>query len=227
MTRAGLSLASWQGPAPGEGVFPGGDPVLWLAQGSGASWLAPLKAGLEAAGRLWEPQVRMVAVSDPLPGRSPWAWRPDRELPTRWSEGDPVDQDGLLEHRLADLSGRPATLAGAVLDRVLGPLGSQPARVLCEQTAEVLVEDRPYLLLEANGASMGHVLRGLRGGKRKQGSGPGLVRTVGELRRILELAGLGISRASVLPASGLGGRLAAGALGSAASPWLVVEGRKI
>jgi len=228
MARPALPLSSWRGPPPDAGYFGNEGVVLWLGPGPESSpWLGALKQALRAADRLWEPACSIVAVSDPLPGRSPWAWRPDRELPTRWSGEEREPSAGTLEHRLKDLPGCPESLAGVVLDGMLEPLGSQAARVVCEQTAAVLAEDCPYLLLEPNGGSLRQVLGGFRRDGGPVGARPGNARTAEELRRLLELAGLGISRVCVLPSRGLMGRVGSKVLRRAASPWLIVEGRRI
>ncbi|HCP48498.1 MAG TPA: hypothetical protein DIU15_20845 [Deltaproteobacteria bacterium] len=227
MTRPELPLAVWCGPCPEADYFGGTGPVLWLSSGPGASWLSPLKESLQEQRRLWQPKCSIVAVSDPLPGRSPWAWRPDQELPTRWSGDDSEAAREGLEHRLGDVRGCPTRLVGAVLDGVLESLGSHAARVVCEQAAEVLPEDCPYLLLEPNGGSLRQILGGYRSRAGSVGARQGNVRTATELRRTLELAGLGISAVSLLPSEGRLGRIGQRLVGSAASPQLVVQGRRI
>jgi len=168
--------------------------VLWLRSAGTRGWLEPLREELERLGRLWEPRFSVRPVPRADARGNPWAHRPDRNVPLRWGA---VEQD---VRDLGDIDGRPLEFAGLVIDGVLNGLGNQASRVLLSQAAALLPEDTPWLLCEPNGGGLMEVIRNLGRAEARRGEGQGTVRTVGELRRLLESAGLGIT-----DAWGLGG----------------------
>jgi len=151
---------------------------------------------------------------------NPWSHRPDDYAPLRW---------GLPEEDIRELAGvadRPSSLAGVVVDGLLDGLGSQETRTLLGQVAGVLGADRPWLLCERNGASVREVVRNLRRSDAERGEGRETVRTSQELRRFLEVAGLGVSGAWGV-SSERGRSLRRLVPGGGGWPLLVLEGRRV
>jgi hypothetical protein len=197
--------------------------VLWIGRGAAHPWLAPLRATLREAGRIWAPELQVLSVPTAASARNPWTFKPDQRAPLRWSMGG-VECTDLAELRPAD-----ASADGLVLDGVLAGLGAQAARTMLQQCAALLAPDAPWLLLEPNGRFLPAVVANLRRPEAERGEGRGTLRAVEELRRLLEPAGLGLERACALPAGrGRLARAARGLLGrDLAAPWLVVLGRRI
>lgn len=194
--------------------------MLWLRSPGTRSWLEPLRVDLEAVDRLWEPRFEVHPVPRADARGNPWAHRPDRSAPLRWGE---VEQD---VRELSEMDGRPPEIAGLVIDGVLQGLGNQASRVLLGQAAALLPEDAPWLLCEPNGAALVEVVRNLRRDDTGRGEGRGTVRTVRELRRLIESAGLGITEAwGLTPTDGRALRLRLP--GNAGWPRLFLEGRRV
>ena len=217
---AGLPLRARVAPCPTLGQFRGDGAVLWLRSPGTCSWLEPLRLQLDAAGRLWEPGFEVRPVPRAGARGNPWSHRPDRNAPLRW---------GLLEQdvrELAEVDGRPQQLAGLVIDGVLQGLGNQESRALLGQAARLLLEDAPWLLCEPNGGGLAEVVRNLRRDDNRRGEGRGTVRTVRELRRLLESAGLGITEAWGL-GSGDGRARRLRLPGSVGWSRLFLEGRRV
>jgi hypothetical protein len=217
---AGLALRARVSPCPKHGQFEGEGAVLWLRRPGTCSWLEPLRLELDAVGRLWEPRFEVRPVPRADARGNPWSHRPDLSAPLRW---------GVVEEDVRDLQemdGSPQQIAGLVIDGVLQGLGNQASRVLLGQAAALLPEDAPWLLCEPNGAALAEVVRNLRRDETRRGEGRGTVRTVRELRRLLESAGLGITEAWGLPpGDGLMRRLRLP--GSAGWTRLFLEGRRV
>jgi hypothetical protein len=217
MSLPRLPLEASTDRLPGIAAFPGEGPVLWLGS---AAPLAPLRAELEAAGRLWTADVSAVAVPGPPPGTNPFSHRPDRHAPLRW--GPPGD-----DRRTLDEIGAPEAFDGAVFAAVLGGLGAQAARTLLTQVAGRLASGVPWLLVDRNGRYLPEVVRNLRRSEDERGEGRGTVRTVEELRRLLEPPGFGVGRARGL-APRRRDRAAMRLFGAdGAAMWLVVSGERI
>lgn len=197
------------------GRFPGAGPVAWLGEAPG---LRTLRRALES--RLWTATPVPVPVPGPPAGTNPFSHRPDRHAALRW--GDPA-----ADLRTLDEFGAPAQFDGLVLADTLGALPSQAARTLLTQLAGRLPAGAPWLLVDRNGRFAPEVLANLRRPESERGEGRGTVRTVEELRRLLEPAGFGIEGARGL-SGGRRARLLQRTLGpDATSMWLVVEGRRL
>ena len=219
MRNGRLRIEPWRGPPPDAARFAEG-PVLHLGGGGNDDWLAPLRADLEAAGRLFSPALSTLAGPGPDPDRNPWAFRPDDFAPLRW--GDPAED----VRELGALSGSPETLHGVVVDSVLQGLAAQPARMLLKQVGERLVCGAPWILLERNGASLPEVARSLRRSPGERGEGRSTLRSASELRRLVEVVGLGIEAVHGLGPPGIAGRVLRRAGAGAAAPWLLFVGRR-
>jgi hypothetical protein len=220
MCPARLPLSPWSGPCPSASYFFAEGAVLWLGNSRGQTWLSPLREELEVAGRLWAPTVTTQPVPRPGSGSNPWAFRPDDYAPLRWGVPDEDTRD------VAELPGRPRALSGLVVDGLLGGLGSQPARTLLGQVAGLLASDAPWLLFDRNGGSATEIVRNFRRSEDERGEGRSTARNAQELRRLLEVAGLGVTAAwGVAPRPGrrLRGLVPAGA----AWPFLFIEGRGV
>ena len=112
----------------------------------------------------------------------------------------------------------------------MATLNEQEARNALRQASDRLPSDAPFVLVERNGSYLPHVLRSLQSGHGKQKEGGGLWRSAQELRRHLELSGLGLEEVRGLAQGArlgpLGGMVARRLPGPGA-PWLVVVGRKV
>jgi hypothetical protein len=204
-------------PPPTAAYFRGTSPILWVGA---PDLLSALHRDLGLQDRIWTLPVSPVAVPGPPPGTNPFSHRPDRQAPLRW--GTPSD-----DVRTLGEAGAPDLFGGAVFAGALGPLGGQAARTLLTQAAEHLPSGAPWLVIDRNGRYAPEVVRNLRRPDSERGEGKGTVRTVEELRRLLEPAGFGISSAHAL-----GGRrrdrLLQRAFGSdAASMWFVLTGERL
>jgi len=189
--------------------------VLWLGPTTG--WAAPLAAAL--GDRRLTLTATAVATPGPEPGRNPWAHRPDRHAALRW--GALADDRRTLDE-VPDL---PAQFAGLVFVDVLGALPSASLRALLSQSAARLPAGAPWLVVDRNGRYLRAVLANLRADEAGRGEARGTWRTAEELRRFLEVEGLGIESAEAL-ASGRG-RLAGRVLGAGSTAArLVLRGRK-
>ena len=212
-----LPLETSSEPLPRAAWFAGQGPVLWLGD---LEPLAALRAELSAAGRIWTHAVSAVPVPGPPPNTNPFSHRPDRHAPLRW--GPPRD-----DRRTLDEAGAPPSFDGAVLADTLGGLAAQAARTLLAQVAERLPSGARWLLLDRNGRYLPEVLRNLRRPAEQRGEGRGTVRTVEELRRLLEPAGFGIAQARSLSPRRRD-RALQGALGAdVCSRWLLVTGERL
>lgn len=212
-----LPLEASADPLPASSWFAGEGPVLWLGE---VAPLASLRADLCRAGRLWTDALHAVPVPGPRPGSNPFSHRPDRHAPIRW---------GATRHdrRTLDEASAPPWLDGVVLADLLGGLPAQAARTLLTQIAERLPSGAPWLLVDRNGRYLPEVVRNLRRADEHRGEGRGTVRTVEELRRLLEPAGFGIVRARSLRL-GLRDRVLQRALGpDGGAEWLVVTGQRL
>jgi len=187
--------------------------VLWLAGDDAEEahgWLAGLRAELAAAERLFLASPRFLPTPKEPPG-NPWAWRPHDASPLRW------DDAGC--ERLEELPGRPERFGGLVLAGALTARDDFSVRALLIQIAPVLAEDAPFLAVERNGRYVGAVVRSLRG--------TGTVRSVEELRRLLEVSGLGLEGAFALPGDGGAARgLLRRASSDAGARWMAIRGRR-
>ncbi len=205
-----LHLDPWPGGDPSVEIFVGDAPVLWLG-GDGAdeaeAWLAPLRRELEGERRLFAAAPRFLATPTEPPG-NPWAWRPHEASPLRW------DDEGC--DRLEDLPGRPERFGGLVLAGALTLRDDFSVRALLIQIAPLLAEDAPFLAVERNGRYVGAVMRSFRAET--------TVRSVEELRRLLEVSGLGLEGAFGVPGSGRG--LLRRASADAGARWLAIRGRR-
>ncbi len=216
MSLPRLPLESSADPLPTAAWLPGRGPVLWLGE---PGPLSALHRDLQAAGRIWTAEVSAVPVPGPPPGTNPFSHRPDRHAALRWG---PPSQD----RRSLQEVGAPACFDGLVLVDCLGPLPAQAARTLLVQAAAHLPVGAPWMLLDRNGRYGPEVLRNLRRPDEERGEGKGTVRTVEELRRLLEPAGFGVARARAL-APRRRDRLLQRALGAdVASEWLLVRGER-
>jgi len=213
--RPTLPLPPWSGGPPDVGSL-GPGVVLWLGPGGRDGWLGGLEAAL--AGRLWSPTLSTVSVPRASADPNPWLFRPDAHPPLRW--GDPLDDVRSLDA----VPDRPAEVGAVVFAAALAGLGGAEARVLLAQVAEVLPAEAPWLLLERNGAHAPEVVRNLLRDRDERGEGKATLRSGPELRRLLEVAGFGITEAWSLAGPGRRARVLAAA-GTAA--WLVLRGRRI
>lgn len=220
MLSARLDLKPWKGAPPSAERFAGELPVLWLGDPGCGAWLQPLREELVRRGRLWAPALTSVAVPGADSVANPWAFRPDTHAPLRWGEPGRDIRD------ISGAPGAPEALAGVVFDGVLGGLSSQPARTLLAQVSGLLPDDAAWLALDRNGRYLGQVVRSLRQSDDERGEGRGTSRSAQEFRRLLEVAGLGISGAWGLK-QGSGGRLRAAVPGDAGWPLLMLEGRRV
>ena len=210
-----LSLQPWGSSPPAADAFEGAAPVLWLSgdePSEADAWLEGLRGGLEAAGRLWLARPRFVPTPEQPPG-NPWAWRPHEASPVRW--------DAAGCDRLEDLPGRPDRFDGLVLASALTARDDFSARALLIQITPLLAADAPFLAVERNGRSLGAVVRSFRG------DGP-TVRSVEELRRLLEVSGLGLEGAFAVPDRGgsVGRRLARRVSSDNGARWVAIRGRR-
>ncbi len=215
MSLPRLPLAASNAPLPDAGWFAAPGRVLWLGE---AAALGPLRDGLGA--RLWSAPVIPVDVPGPPPGTNPFSHRPDRHAPLRW--GRPGD-----DLRTLDEAGAPARFDGVVFADVLGALPAQAARTLLTQVAARLVPGARWLLLDRNGRYVPEVLRHLRRPDAQRGEGRGTVRSVEELRRLLEPAGFGIAQARSFALRRRDRALQRAFGADAASKWLVVTGERL
>ena len=222
MLSAQLDLVPWKGESPRSDRFPAAGKVLFVSASGDGPWLAPLRASLEGEGRLWAPELTTVAVPGADSVANPWAFRPDLHAPLRW--GDPArDIRGL-----GDLADAPSEVSGVVFDRILGSLDGQCARTLLAQVAELMTPEAPWLALDRNGRYLGQVIRSLRQSDEERGEGKGTWLSAQEYRRLLEVAGFGISAAwGLTESTGMGKRLRASMPGATGWPWLVLEGRRV
>ena len=208
-----LALAPWPGPAPAADSFLSDGPVLWLV-GAGAApaedWLADLRRELDLAGRLWTAAPRFVA-SDFQPPGNPWAWRPHEQSPIRW--------DAAGCDRLEHLPGRPRRFGGFVSAGALTSLDDHALRALLIQVAPLLETEGPFVAVERNGRYLGAVVRALRG--------EGQVRSAEELRRLLEVGGLGLEGVYGVPeTAGAARGLLRRASPDSGSRWMAIRGRR-
>ncbi len=221
MTSPKLTLPLWSGAAPGLDGFPGDDPVLWVGAGARAGWLDGLRGELQRAGRLFAPALTDVQVPRARLDTRPWAFRPDDHASLRW--GDP----GADVREISRVPGCPEAFGGLVLEDFLGSLASHPARALMSQAVERLAPGSPWLLVDRNGRYLPQVVRSLRQPDSERGEGKGTWRTAEELRRLVEVVGLGITGSFSLSEVGKRGRLARLALGgTGGAAWLVLVGRR-
>ena len=216
-----LKLQPWTGGPPPAAALPAEGAVLWLERLSdggavrrggpgareipadgrradGLAWLDPLAAGL-GSDRLWSPPLSVVPVPGPEP-RNAFTFDPDAHPPLRWGRVQADVRD------LADLPDRPRPVVAVVFEGVFEGLGQQAARTLLAQARAVLPEDAPWLLVERNGRALGEVVRHLRRPDADRGEAAGTVRSPEELRRLLEVAGFGITGAHGLGGGRLRGR---------------------
>jgi len=221
MTSPKLTLPLWSGAAPNLEAFPGDGPVLWVGSGACSGWLDGLRGELDQAGRLFAPALTAVQVPRARLDSRPWAFRPDDHASLRW--GDPAAD----VREIARVPGCPESFGGLVLEHSLGSLASHPARALMSQAAERLAPDSPWLLVDRNGRYLPQVVRSLRQPESERGEGRGTWRTAEELRRLVEVVGLGITGSFSLPEVGKRGRLARLALGgTGGAAWLALLGRR-
>jgi hypothetical protein len=183
--------------------------VLWIGRPDAPDWLDPLHASLTAEGRLWAVEPRFVATSTEPPG-NPWAWRPHEASPVRW------DDAGC--DRLEDLPGRPERFDGFVSAGALNCLGDHAARALLIQISPLLSTDAPFLAVELNGRYLGAVVRSFKG--------EGTVRSVEELRRLLEVSGFGLEGAFGVPGAQGARSLLGRASVDAGAQWMAIRGRR-
>ena len=226
MFAARLPLRAWKGPAPDTSHFSSSGAVLWLSGAFPSPWLELLRAELDDQGRLWAPAFRQQDIPKASGAKNPWSFKPDDYSPLRWLEGDSADSRTLPVRGLRELETRPASLAGLVLDSVLSGLGAQATRVMLKQAAELLSPGAEWLLVDANGGSLGESLRQLQRGPERRGEGRETVRSAQELRRLLEVSGLGISSAAGL-AQGRAARLRKYAPAGVGFSQLVLSGRRV
>jgi len=220
MCSARLPLSSWAGPCPADSYFSVEGSVLWLTKSDGPTWLSPLRDGLGAAGRLWAPAVTAQPVPGPASRSNPWAFRPDDYAPLRWG----VPEEDIRD--ISQLPRQPQAVAGLVVDGLLGGLSSQPARTLLKQVALLLPRDAPWLLFDRNGGSAVEIARNFRRSDEERGEGKSTARSAQELRRLLEVAGLGVTAAWGV-ATRPGRRFRSLVPGGAAWPFLFIEGRGV
>jgi hypothetical protein len=190
--------------------------VIWIKgddSDAAEGWLAGLRGSLQSAGRLWVAEPRFIAAPTEPPG-NPWAWRPHDQSPLRW--------DAAGCERLDELPGRPERFGGLVLAGALTPRNDFTVRALLIQIVPLLEEDAPFIAVERNGRYAGAVVRSLRGT-----DGP-TVRSVEELRRLLEVSGLGLEAVFAMPerGGGVARRLVRRASSEAGARWMVVCGRR-
>lgn len=219
-----LPLQPWTEGAPT--APPGDGAVLWLEPRppppAVASFVAPLRDALGP--RRWSPQLRTVPLAGPPPGRNPWAHRQDRQQPLRWGPGD--GDEGAVE--LADVVEERAPLDGLVLVGACVGRTDQELRTLLRQVVPLLRPEAPWLAIEPNGRALQQIARNLATADTERGEGRGTVRSVEELRRLLETGGLGLAGAWALPAGRRRDRLARSLLGAdATAEWMIVRGRAI
>jgi len=213
-----LHLEPWTGAPPSARELPGTGAVLWLGRTD-----HPFTAGLfaELGDRAWSPRLRPVAVAGPPPGRNPWAHRQDRQQPLRWGPGDGLEGAPVLD------AGDRGGLDGLVLVGICAGLTDQQLRALLRQITPLLRSEAPWLLVEPNGRSLKRIARSLRTPDAERGEGNTTVRSVEELRRLLETNGLGLEGAWAAPGSRRQ-RLARAVLGAdVTADQLVVRGRRI
>lgn len=213
-----MKLIPWTGGPPEDAGFVGDGPVLWLGPSGRAGWLEGLRTAL--GDRVWAPAMSVVSVPRLEVDRNPWAFRPDDHPPLRW--GDPAAD----VRTLADVAGRPDHLGGVVLDGALDGLGAQAARALLSQVAELLPSGAGWLLVERNGRFLPEVVRNVRRPDSERGEGRSTVRTAEEIRRLVEVAGLGIVDAWGVPPEGRRGRLAVAVAGDVGAAWVMLRGRR-
>ncbi len=168
--------------------------------------------------------MRTVPVAGPPPGRSPWAHRQDKQEPLRWGEGDgdegAADLAALVEDR-APLDG--LVLVGACVGRT-----DQQLRTLLRQLVPLLRSQAPWLLVEPNGRALHRIVRSLRAADGLRGEGRGTVRSIEELRRLLETGGLALAGAWAMPPRRRRDALAGRVFGQdLAADWMVARGVRI
>lgn len=195
--------------APWTAAFAGAAPVLWLGMGAPPGWDGGLGRRLAEEQRRWSPTMQAVPVPGPSSVANPWAFRADRQAALRWGEL-------AADLRTLDELGGPPVLGGLVLEDVLSRLGSAGRRALLTQAAARMPPGTPFAVVERNGRSARHVARRLRGGEAE----PALAAE--ELRRPLEVVGLGIEQAGALPS----GRLRALLGPDLGARWWLITGRR-
>ena len=226
MFAARLPLRAWKGPAPDTSHFSSSGAVLWLSGGGPSPWLQCLREALDDEGRLWAPAFRQQDIPKASGAKNPWTFKPDDYSPLRWLEGNAAETGPLSVRELSELGTRPASLSGLVLDSVLSGLGAQATRVMLAQATELLPPGAEWLLVDANGGSLGETLRQLQRGPERRGEGRETVRSAQELRRLLEVSGLGISMAAGL-AQGRAAGLRKFAPAGVGFSQLVLSGRRV
>jgi hypothetical protein len=198
-----LPLQSWSAPRGFGGVERAGS-VLWIGETPG-----PLPALRELLGdRVVDAPFRVVGTMPAPPGRNPWAYT--AATPVRWGDALALEL--------------PRPVDGLVLAGALAGLSDRAARDVLREAASALPEGRPWLLVEADGGSLWGALRSMRG---RRGAGE-LPRAGHELRRLVEVAGLGIREAFRVSA-GPRLRRAAAVLrgGDPDLPWLMLRGERL
>lgn len=191
-----LPLRSWTGGSLSAHDLPGDGSVLWL-DGPDSERVAPFVGPLRRAlgPRLWSPAVRTVPLPGPPPGRNPWAHRQDRQAPLRWGDGD--GDEGSTE--LAPLRLERGELDGLVLVGACVGRTDQEVRTLLRQVVALLRSEAPWILVEPNGRALHRIARSFRATDSQRGEGRGTVRSIEELRRLLETGGLGLAGAWAVP----------------------------
>jgi hypothetical protein len=217
---ASLPLRPWVGAKPSGEYFSTEAPVLWLGGANVPNWLQDLQRELTQAGRLWCPALSTHRVPGAGSQGNPWAFRPDDYAPLRWGPPEEDIRD------LMDVRDRPESISGLVLDGLLDGLGGQETRTLLTQAAALMGSGTPWLLLARNGGSVGEVAKNLRRADTDRGEGKETVRSAQEIRRFVEVAGLGVSAAWGL-SSGRRRSLRRLLPGGSGWPLLLLEGRRV
>ncbi len=220
-----LPLRPWTGGALDARDLPGEGTVLWLEGASTedvAPFVASLRSGLGA--RVWTPPVRTVPLPGPPPGRNPWAHRQDRQAPLRWGAGDGDEGSAELGTLLADRG----ELDGLVLVGACAGRTDQQLRTLLRQVVALLKSEAPWILVEPNGRALHRIVRSFRATDAERGEGKATVRSIEELRRLLETGGLGLAGAWAVPPRRRREALAQRVLGrDHAADWMLARGRRI
>lgn len=220
-----LPLRRWSGGPLAAGDLPGSGAVLWL-DGPDSEEVAPFVAPLRRAlgARVWSPAVRTVPLAGPSPGRSPWAHRQDRQAPLRWGAGD--GDEGAID--IETLLGERGPLDGLVLVAACAGRTDQQLRTLLRQVVALLRSEAPWILVEPNGRAWFRIVRSLRASEGQRGEGRGTVRSIEELRRLLETGGLGLEGAWAVPPRRRRDAVVGRLLGQdVAAGWMLARGARI